>query len=145
MDNVLSGQGQPVIINHDRNGHGGKEKCCDDILAELVSSGDIQNAIRHNDSEVRAFGLHHDDVVERFGLRTFDELCHIRHDISESKFCVNNKIVEDGQRTRDLIREQTQSLGNLIREQETTNLRAEVAFLQLQLLNSGVTPMAKKV
>jgi hypothetical protein len=143
MDNVLSGQGQPVIINHDRHG-GGKEKCCDEILGELISTGDLQNAIRHNDGEVRAFGLHTEDEIERFGLRTLDELCHVRHDIAESKFCINNKIVDDGQRTRDLIREQTQSLTNLIRDQETTNLRAEVAFLQIQLLNAGVIPAAKK-
>lgn len=121
MDNVLSGAGQPVIINHDR---GSKNGHCDE---SLILSGQFQDAGRHSEQAMRSLGLHTCDTVERFGLKTLDELCDIRREVADAKCHISEKILEDGAKTRDLLR-----------DQENTRLRDEVQFLRNQILANPV-------
>ena len=122
MDNVLSGAGQPVIINHDRGGHG--KECCS---ADLILSGHIHDSTHHTEDCVRGHGFNTDGTIQRFGLKTLDELCDVRRELSEVKCELNVRILEDGAKTRDLIR-----------DQETQRLRDQVSFLQNQLIGIPV-------
>lgn len=119
MDTVI-GNGQPMVVGHDRH----KDNC----YGELIHAGQMHDASRHNDCSIRDHGHHNDDVQHRFGLRSLEEMASMRREISELKHDLSVKLLEDGQRTRELIR-----------DQEVVRLRDDVSALRAQLIAASAS------
>jgi len=126
MDTVMSGAGQPVVVGHEKGGH-----CHNNV--ELISCGQMHDEARHNDHSVRGHALHHHDVQERFGLRSLEEMTQLRREMCDIKGDISLKLIEDGHKTRDLIR-----------DQETARMREDLNTLRMQLIAAGIVPAALK-
>lgn len=124
MDTVMSGAGQPVVVGHEKGSN---------HYGELVSCGQMHDEARHNDHSVRGHALHNNDVMERFGLRNLEEMSYLRRELSDIKGEISLRLIEDGHKTRDLIR-----------DQETSRMREDLNTLRLQLVFAGIVPAALK-
>lgn len=116
MDTVVSNGAQPVVIGGD------KER--GDCRSELIACGQMHDTVR----EHNLFG---DAARERFGLRQLEDISSVRREICEIKADLSLKIVEEANKTRDLLL-----------EHEVARMRAHEATLRAQLIAAGIIPAA---
>lgn len=105
METILSGAGtNPIVV-------GGHEK--------------------HRDNEdcIRDHGLFNASSIERFGLKNMSEVSDLRREVAESKYDLALKVLEDGEKTR-----------HILREQELDRLREQADTWRAQLIAAGVVP-----
>lgn len=114
MDTVISNGSQPTVVSHDKGHHN-------------------DNYGYHLNHEIRDHALHNNSSQERFGLKTLDELCNVRKEMGDIKHEFAVRVLEDGQRTRDLMR-----------DQEANRMREDLITLRMQLVAAGIAPATFK-
>lgn len=105
METILSGAGQPIVVGGNDKHHHNSDNC------------------------VREHALHNDASVERFGLKTLGEISDVRREVAEVKFDLAMKVLEDGEKTR-----------HILRDQELGRLREQAETWRAQLIAAGVVP-----
>lgn len=116
MDTVVSNGSQPIVIG-DKEGFRGCHE-------ELIACGQMQDAVREHN-------LFADAARERFGLRQLEDLSSIKREIAEIKADLSLKVVEEANRTRDMLL-----------QHEIARMRSDEGTLRNQLIAAGIVPAA---